>query len=112
MMKTCGHTMGTPKMDIFQAIEFFASIGHQGIEVRCAADGQLNPEAYDSGWGKRAVDKARAAGIEIACLTPYYRDFVNPAKRASELAAMRRVVDIAVELNCQRVRSYGGITPS
>ncbi len=111
-MKTCGHTMGTPRMDALQAMEFFASIGHQGIEFRCAADGQLNPDTYTPEWGERARRRAAELGLEIACLTPYYRDFVNPEKRESELAGMRRVIDIAAELGCPLVRSYGGVPPS
>jgi len=108
-MKTCGHTMGTPNMDIFEAIRFVAELGHQGIEIRCAANGQLNPEAYDSGWGKDVLAAAQEAGIEVACLTPYYKDFVRETVREHEIAGMRRVVGIAAELKCTRVRAYGGI---
>jgi len=101
--------MGTPDMDVFEAIRFFSEIGHQGIEIRCAANGQLNPEAYDSAWGKRVLAAAREAKLDIACLTPYYKDFVRDAAREAEIAGMKHVVDIATELECRRVRSYGGI---
>jgi len=104
--------MGTPKMDATQAMEFFASIGHDGIEFRCADDGQVNPEAYDSAWGARVLAKAQTLGIEVACLTPYYKNYVDPALRESEIQGMRRVIDIATELECPRVRSYGGVMPT
>lgn len=111
-MHTCGHTMGTPKLDAIQAMELFASIGHDGIEFRCAVDGQMNPEAYDSHWGGQVFEKAQALGIEVACLTPYYKNYVDPALRASEIQGMCKIIDIAAELKCPRVRSYGGVMPT
>jgi len=111
-MKTCGHTMGTPKMDAFEAMELFASIGHDGIEFRCAADGQIDPDAYTPALGERLRSKADAFGIEIACLTPYYKNYVDPAKRESEMQGMRHMVDIAADLGCTRLRSYGGPMPT
>lgn len=41
-IKFSGHTMGAPKCDIFEVIELFKSIGYDGIEVRVAADGQID----------------------------------------------------------------------
>ena len=99
-MKFAGHTMGTPDLDLCASIELFASIGFDGIEVRCAGDGQIDPESIS----RAKLDEARAAlgrtGLGVVCLTPYNRDFVTEA-RESELAALRRVVDIAASLNCQ-----------
>lgn len=43
-IKFSGHTMGAPKCDIFEVIELFKSIGYDGIEVRVAADGQIDSE--------------------------------------------------------------------
>lgn len=111
-MKTCGHTMGTPKMDAFQAMQFFADLGHQGIEFRCAADGQVNPDTYEPGLGKRLLATAKELRIEVACLTPYYKNYVDPDTRPGELAGMRKIIDIAADLHCSRVRSYGGIMPT
>lgn len=108
-MRLCGHTMGTPKLDIFEAMNLFAQIGYEGIEIRCAADGHLNPEKYSSNWGKRVLKKAKEIGLEIVCLTPYYRDFVRDEKRKLEIAGMKKVIDIAAELGCSKVRAYGGI---
>lgn len=104
--------MGTPKMDAFQAMQFFAELGHDGIEFRCAADGQVNPDAYDPNWGQSVLRMAQELGIEIACLTPYYKNYVDPGCRAAEVAGMQKVIDIAADLHCTRVRSYGGIMPT
>lgn len=109
-MKLAGHTMGTPDLDLVEAIDLFAEIGFDGIEIRCAKDGQIDPTSFSAS----DLDAARAAldrtGLSVVCLTPYNRDFVTEA-RASELAALRRVVDIAAALSCPLVRLYGGTDP-
>jgi len=59
-MKFAGHTMGTPDLDIFGAIDLFADIGYDGIEVRVQTDGQLWVESYSEELGKRVRDKTVA----------------------------------------------------
>ena len=110
-MRLCGHTMGTPGMDLARALSFFGEIGCQGIEVRCAGDGQLDPERADAATIAGAREAAAAAGVAFACLTPYYRNFVDPAAREGEMAGMRRSIDLAAALDCPLVRAYGGILP-
>lgn len=110
-MKLCGHTMGTPGMDLFRALAFFAEIGCEGIEVRCARDGQIDPESADEAFLDRASEAAGSAGVRFACLTPYYRNFVDPDAREREMEGMRRTIDIAARLGCPLVRAYGGILP-
>lgn len=109
-MTLAGHTMGTPNLDLRASIELFSSIGFDGIEVRCAPDGQIDPESIS----QADLDDARATlertGLSVVCLTPYNRDFVTEA-RADELAALRRVVDLAAALDCRLVRLYGGTDP-
>ena len=109
-MKLAGHTMGTPDLGLRGSIELFASIGFDGIEIRCAPDGQIDPESTVPA----DLDDARATlertGLSVVCLTPYNRDFVTEA-RSAELAALRRVVDLATALECRLVRLYGGTDP-
>ena len=102
--------MGVPKLDIFEAIDLFAEIGYDGIEVRVQHDGQINASTYTAELGRRILRRLADRGLEICCLTPYCRDFVHPEEREAELAAFRRVIDIAAKLRCPIVRSYGGIS--
>lgn len=110
-MKLCGHTMGTPRMDLFQALSFFAEIGCAAIEVRCARDGQLDPENCDGAAAERALETAQKLGLTFACLTPYYRNFADAAARERDIAGMKRTVDLASRLRCPLVRAYGGALP-
>ncbi|MGH7142786.1 MAG: sugar phosphate isomerase/epimerase family protein [Planctomycetota bacterium] len=111
-MKLCGHTMGTPKMDLRQAVEFMASLGCAAIEVRCAANGQLDPARFDAAQAAEALATARRAGIAFGCLTPYFKNFVDPAVRERELAGLRAMLQIAARLECPLVRVYGGVPPA
>jgi len=107
-VKFAGHTMGMPKLDIFASIDLMRTLGFDGIEVRIKDDGQIDPDNFTEPLAERIEAKLAKTGIELACVTPYYRDFIDDAKRDSEIAGMRRAIDIAARLNCPIVRSYGG----
>ncbi|MCZ6634691.1 MAG: sugar phosphate isomerase/epimerase [bacterium] len=109
-MKLAGHTMGVPKMDIFQAMDFFQEIGYEGIEIRCDHDGHIDPENYAASTGENIQEKAKENRMEIVCLTSYYLDLVREEVRDDMLKGYQNVIRIAHELGCKRVR-YKGILP-
>lgn len=110
-MKYAGHTMGTPKLDIFEAMELFKKLGYDGIEVRVAKDGQINSESISNEEAGKISGISRRIGINFACLTPYYMDFIAPSERENNIKQMKRVVEIADILSCPHVRVYGGKDP-
>lgn len=110
-MRLCGHTMGTPDKSIFEAIEFFAGIGLEGIEIRCAANGHLDPETVDPFRLELIANAAHRAGIAIACLTPYYKDYSSPQATEATLEGMHKTCIAAQHLECRLVRATGGIWP-
>lgn len=110
-MKLCGHTMGTPDRDIFEAISFFAELGLDGIEVRCADNGQMDMATITDAEVARIADHARAEGVSVACLTPYYRDFTTPEATETTLAGYRRACEIAEALDCGLVRAISSGWP-
>jgi len=79
-MQLAGHTMDVPKMNIFQAMEFFQKIGYTGMEIRCAEDGHLDPESYTSSAGRQIRKRAQTYQMDIVCLTSYYLDLVSEGK--------------------------------
>lgn len=116
-MKLCGHTMGVPDKNIFEAIDFFGALGYEGIEVRCASNdtppiGQINPEEFDNLVAEKIVNKLQKKNMEIACLSPYYWNYIYPNMREQSIKGMKKVVKIAEELNCKRIRAFGGKKPS
>ncbi len=111
MMKLCGHTMGTPHLDPFEAIDFFARVGLDAIEVicdpyyHCAITHQIPPPTR-----KDLRSRAEAAGIAFGCLTPYVKDFAvaDARQREAAVVSMKRYVDLATDLRCPNIRILAG----
>lgn len=110
-MKLCGHTMGMPEMDIFESISFCAEIGLEGIEVRCADNGQMHLEALDADNVGRIREQGLAHGVEFACLTPYYRNFMDDEATEASLDGYRTACAVAAQLDCPTVRAISGQWP-
>ncbi|MCE5237439.1 sugar phosphate isomerase/epimerase [bacterium] len=108
-MKLCGHTMGMPDKSIFEALEFCASLGLEGIEIRCAANGHLDPETVDPFRVALIAEAAHRSGVAIACLTPYYKDYSTPEAAEATLAGIHKTCQIAEDLDCRLVRATGGV---
>jgi L-ribulose-5-phosphate 3-epimerase len=111
-MKLCGHTMGMPDKSLFEAIDFCAVLGLEGIEIRCAANGHLDPETAEPFRLELIAAAAHAAGLAIACLTPYYRDYATPEATEATLAGLRQTCQAAEALECGLVRATGGVWPA
>ena len=106
-----GHTMGAPKCDIFEVIELFKGISYDGIEVRVAADGQIDSEKLTDDEARKIHAASRAKEMEFSCLTSYYQNFVNMEEREGVIKNLKRVIEIASILHCPLVRVYGGVEP-
>ena len=110
-MKILGHTLGTPGLDIPTAIELFARSGLDGIEViwqdgyRCAI-----PETDGRDAAVQAKKHAQDAGLIIGCLTPYVTDInsTDAELREQDVKRLEKAIELAAELECQRIRVYGG----
>lgn len=112
MMKLCGHTMGTPDKDIFAALQFFADLGLEGVEIRCAANGHLDLETAPPSLLKEVRSAAVEAGVALVCLTPYLRDFSTPEATAQTLAGYRQACRAAQAMGCPLLRAIGGLLPA
>lgn len=110
-MKLCGHTMGTPHLSPLEAIDFFARVGLDAIELicdpyfHCAVTHQISGEMR-----KELQSRAEATGIRVGCLTPYEKDFAvpDPRRRDAAVATLRRYVDLAAEIGCPNIRILAG----
>lgn len=105
-----GHTMGTPEYDLLDAVRLFAQLGLDGIEV-------VYQEGYRCGLWEDQLGlirefgrAARASGIRVVALTPYFDAFgsLNEGERRAAKDGMRRCLEIAGELGAGFVRVYGG----
>ena len=107
-IKFSGHTMGAPGRDIYECIKLFKEIGYDGIEVRVAADGQIDSETITDEEATKIYAAAQAEGMEFSSLVSYYQDFAGEEKRESVIANLKRVIEVAAILHCPIVRVYGG----
>lgn len=110
-MKICGHTMGTPEATVLEALDLFAALGLDGIEIICADDYGCGLDLVAS---QNELDELRRraadAGLIVAGLVPYTKDMnrPDPAARQRSVAELKAVVDIAVALDCPAIRVFGG----
>ena len=104
--------MGTPKLNVYEAMELFREIGYDGIEVRVAADGQIDSESISDSEARKIKDSAVKLGIEVCCLTSYYKDFSSDDARGPVISNLKRVAELAAILDCPLIRVYGGMDPA
>ena len=97
--------------DVAGSLEKVKKIGYDGIEVRVAADGQIDSEKITDDEAKKIYAAARAKGMEFSCLTSYYQNFVKMEEREDVIKNLKRVIEIAAILHCPLVRVYGGVEP-
>lgn len=107
-----GHTMGAPGRDVFEVIKLFKQIGYDGIEVRVAADGQVDSEKLSNDEARKIFTAAKQESMAFSCLTSYYQNFVAAGEREKVIKNLKRVIEIAAILQCPLVRVYGGVEPS
>jgi len=111
-MKLSGHTMGTPEYSLEEAIDLFARIGLDGIEIIVQSDGYpcAVPLAATDREAAVIARRVRENGLRVAGLTPYLDLFndLNESVRADECRKLKRVVDLAQIMGAGFVRVYGG----
>jgi L-ribulose-5-phosphate 3-epimerase len=113
MMKIAGHTMGTPEYSLFDAINLFASIGFDGIEIIVQDDYSCGIPLHQP--KKNLVELKTFSddhGVKIPALTPYFSHFnsTNQSIRAKEIEGVRRVFEIASIVGAKFIRIYAGNT--
>ena len=111
-MKIAGHTMGTPEYSLPEAIQFFSTMGLDGIEIIVQTDGYKCAIALDADPSETAAVKKllRESNLEVACLTPYLNLFnsVDEAERKTECERLKKVILLAEAFNAPSIRVYGG----
>ncbi len=106
-----GHTLGTPQLELPDALTLFAEAGLDGAEI-IWQDGYRSaiPESDDGTVAEAVGRLARSLGLRIGCLTPYVTELnsLDEAVRAREIARIEAAIATANRLECPRIRVYGG----
>jgi len=110
-MKVAGHTMGTPHLNVKEAILLFEKLGLEGIEIICRDDYRcgVHPDTIQD-EAKETAHLCASHNLEITCLTPYITELgsLNESLLAKEKEKMYKAVQLAHWLGCPNVRTYGG----
>ena len=106
-----GHTLGTPGLTPFEALDLFATSGLDGAELIWQDDykGAI-PESDDGRVATAVKAHADDLGLSIGCLTPYVTKLnsLDEDVRISEVGRLERAIRTAHALDCPRMRVYGG----
>lgn len=104
--------MGTPELTLDEAIQFFASLGLDGIEIIVETDGYKSAIPLEATGQEIAAVKRKvaAAGLAVAGLTPYLNLFnsLEEEVRQAECQSLKKVIDMAAALGAKNIRIYGG----
>lgn len=106
-----GHTLGTPQLTLAEALDLFAASGLDGAEIIWQDGYKAAIPEDDDGSVRRAVlRQARTLGLSIGCITPYVTllNSPDPTVREREIARIETAIGVAAELECPRIRIYGG----
>ncbi len=111
MFRFAAHTMATPEMTLPAAARLIADLNFEGIEIvyqhdyKCGLSGSSTlTELADL---RRICD---GEGIEVACLTPYSKDFGSPDLELRNQSAkdILSAIDAAVALGAGLIRILPG----
>ena len=106
-----GHTMGTPGLTLFEALDLFAASGLDGAEIVWQDGYKAAIPEDDDGEIRRGVKRhARELGLRIGCLTPYVTELnsLDESTRRRDIGRIEAAIEVAAELECPRLRVYGG----
>lgn len=110
-MKIAAHTMGTPDHTPFEAANFFAEMGYDGVEF-VSREGYRSAVTVD--WlpeeRRRLREQCQQLGLPIVCLTSYGTDINTEDEplAADQVALLRNSILLARDLGAPCVRLYGG----
>lgn len=113
-MRAAAHTMSTPHLELLPALDLYASLGFDGVEILYTEDYPcaLHPSRAGDELAPLHT-RLSELGLGVAQITPYAKDFdVDDAdQRAAAVGEVDRCIELATKLDCQNVRLWAGNEP-
>jgi L-ribulose-5-phosphate 3-epimerase len=110
LMIIAGHTLGTPSLNLADALRLFRAAGLDAAEVIFEDDYPAAIRPSDKKSAKQAAIIAAAEGVPIVALTPYTTS-INSLDATSWRAGIdefRACIAAAYEVGATRIRVYAG----
>jgi sugar phosphate isomerase/epimerase len=100
-------------LTLYDLLELLPACGYDGVEFRCER-GQahgVEPEIVPP-ERRRIRTLLSSAGLEAACLsTSQHYHSPDPVEREQAIARTKQFIDLAADLECGRIRVFGGRFP-
>jgi len=110
-MKLTFFTLACPKWDNARIAAEAKEAGYQGVDLRCAKDGHVDP-VMSSTQLREIRGLYQDQGLELPCLCGYTTfNHDNDAKLKENIEQGKRNLDIAAELGSRYYRTFAGVTP-
>lgn len=101
------------ELTLRQLLVLLPSAGYDGVEFRCEA-GQahgVEPET-EPAERRRVLTLLDEAGLEVSCLSTSQRfESPSPSERAVVIDRVKQFVDLAADLRCPFIRTFGNNFP-
>lgn len=108
-MRIAFSTISCPDYTFAQIAEAVRQYGYDGVELYALEGGRLTAEVLAERVGEA---KRELADIPIVCLNSWARlSDPDPVARAEQEALVGRALELAAELGCPLVKSFGGELP-
>jgi sugar phosphate isomerase/epimerase len=102
-----------PSWPLERIVRTASAMGCAGIELRIERGFAAGPELEASSQERRRIRQEVAdAGLEIACLgTNSSFDTPDPRQRQAVVEHSKRLIELAADVGCQRIRVFGDRLP-
>jgi L-ribulose-5-phosphate 3-epimerase len=113
-MKAAAHTMSTPQLGLLEALDLYAELGFDGVELLYTEDYPcaLHPSRHKEELPELR-ERLKVLGLVVAQITPYAKDFDSVVAHEQERAEdeIRTCITLASKLECGNVRLWAGNEP-
>lgn len=106
-MKLAFSTLACADWDLEKVAETAAKFGYQGVELRVSGTQHVDPD-FTAEERKKVVEIFERRNLEIVCLAAYTKfAFPEQEVRDKQIEELKRVIDLAHDLKCPYVRTFG-----
>lgn len=104
-------SFSTPKLPLAEMLESARRLGYDGIEPRAGGGHAHGIELAATAEQRRQIRRlVEQSGITLCCIATSCR-YADPAQAAAQVEQTAQFVDLAGDLNCPRLRVFGGASP-
>jgi sugar phosphate isomerase/epimerase len=106
------YSIGT-NLTLRDLLELLPAHGIAGVEFRCEANQKHGVEPEITSAERREISALlTGAGLQVSCLSTGQRfDSTDPAVRRAVVQRVKQFVDLAADLGCGRIRTFGNDFP-